>query len=133
MHDVTEGGVATALEELSAAGLHRLRIFRNRIPVREETRQICSVLGIDPLGLIASGSLLIVSEAPAADVLVEAIREAGGEATVVGEVVEPGMGVEAVGNEGDSSPWPHFAVDEIARIIGDNVAATRFNGPREAP
>jgi len=124
MHDVTEGGLATALEELSAAGQHRLRIFRDRIPVREETQRICSVLGIDPLGLIASGSLLIASEAAAVDAVSEAIREAGIEATVIGEVVEPGTGVEAVGSQGDSCPWPHFAVDEIARVFEDAATTT---------
>ncbi len=119
MHDVTEGGLATALEELSAAGQHRLRVFRDRIPVLEETQQICSVLGMDPLGLIASGSLLIVAEGAAGDELSKAIRETGVEATVIGEVVEPGIGVRAVDRHGEECPWPRFAVDEIARIFQD--------------
>jgi hypothetical protein len=59
MHDVTEGGIATALEELSAAGGCRLRVDLDRIPVFPETRTICRLLGVHPLGLIGSGSLLI--------------------------------------------------------------------------
>ena len=128
MHDVTEGGLATALDELSVAGQHRLRIFRDQIPVRVETHRICSVLGIDPLGLIASGSLLIISEATAADAISRAIREAGIEATVIGEVVEPGLGVEAIDSQGDSCFWPHFAVDEIARILEGAALTATFKG-----
>jgi len=59
MHDVTEGGLATAARELSIAGQHRIRIDMDQIPVFPQTRQISRLLGIDPMGLIGSGSLLI--------------------------------------------------------------------------
>jgi len=55
MHDVTEGGLATAVSELSIAGQHRIRIDMNRIPVFPQTRRICDALDISPLGLIGSG------------------------------------------------------------------------------
>ena len=60
MHDVTEGGLATALEEMSIAGRHKIKIYIDKIPVFPETRKISGdSLDIDPLGLIGSGSLLI--------------------------------------------------------------------------
>ena len=59
MHDVTEGGLATALDELSIAGNHKIKIYTDKIPVFPETRKISDLLDIDPLGLIGSGSLLI--------------------------------------------------------------------------
>ena len=69
MHDVTEGGLATALEELSIAGGHRIRIETDRIPVYPETEKICGLLKLDPLGLIGSGSLLICCRKGACDAL----------------------------------------------------------------
>ena len=118
MHDVTEGGVATALEELSAAGNHRIRVYPERIPVLKETAEICRLLGINPLGLIGSGSLLIVCAPDSCDSLLEKIRGAGIEATLIGEVQEEGVGIEAVSlPEGHIVEWPHFDVDEIARVF----------------
>ena len=116
MHDVTEGGVATALEELSIAGRHRIRIHLDRIPVFPQTRTVCRLLDLHPLGLIASGSLLICCRETAADCLQEKIRAAGIEATCIGRVMDGGRGVEAL-DKGRPANWPHFEVDEIARLF----------------
>lgn len=117
MHDVTEGGLATALEELSAAGGHRLRVYRDRIPVLPETRRLCDLLAIDPLGLIGSGSLLIACARGRCDELLASLRASGIDACCIGEVLESGRGIEALSGEGGSpAPWPHFEADEIARL-----------------
>jgi len=55
MHDVTEGGLATALEELSTAGEHKIAVQMDAVPVHPLTRKICDTMGLDPLGLIGSG------------------------------------------------------------------------------
>ena len=112
MHDVTEGGLATALEELSIAGRHRIAVERERIPVFPETEGFCRRLGIEPLGLIASGSLLICCRPEESDRLVAAIRTAGTEATAIGRVVSPGRGIDA-SRDGKAEEWPQFDVDEI--------------------
>jgi hydrogenase maturation factor len=117
MHDVTEGGLATALEELSAASGHRLKVFKDRIPILEETRRICGKLDIHPLGLIASGSLLIACKSGFADELVNRIRQAGIDVTEIGLVQAEGRGVEAVDELGAATGWPHFSTDEIARVF----------------
>ncbi len=117
LHDVTEGGAATALDELTRAGRHRIRVWAHRIPVYPETARICSLLGIDPLGLIGSGSLLIVCRPDSRERLREALGDRGIQATWVGEVLGPGSGVEAVDDEGTSLPWPHFEADELPRAI----------------
>ncbi len=62
MHDVTEGGVLGALWELAAASRVGLEIWKEKIPLLEETKAICKQLALDPLGLIASGSLLIMAD-----------------------------------------------------------------------
>jgi HAD superfamily hydrolase (TIGR01509 family) len=59
LHDVTEGGVGEALHELAVASDLRIQTQRQAIPVLPGTARICADLGLDPLGLIGSGSLLI--------------------------------------------------------------------------
>ena len=118
MHDVTEGGAATALEELSAAGGRRIRVFVDRIPVLKETRRICNFLKMNPLGLIGSGSLLICCERDHCEELMRSIREAGIAVTCIGEVLDKGAGIEAVDlKRGRPAELPRFEVDEIARLF----------------
>jgi hydrogenase expression/formation protein HypE len=116
MHDVTEGGLATALEELSTAGGHRMRVVSSYIPILPDTARVCALLGLNPLGLIGSGSLIICCPADASDEVVNSIRAAGIVAAVIGEVIEEGNGVQAVDRDGEEVPWPHFEVDELARL-----------------
>jgi hydrogenase expression/formation protein HypE len=116
MHDVTEGGLSTALEELSIAGRHRIRVFADRIPILDETAKIGRLLGIQPLGLIGSGSMLIRCAAAASDSLIKSIRIAGIDATWIGEILEEGTGIEVVNREGEKVAWPRFEVDEVARF-----------------
>ena len=116
MHDVTEGGLATALLELSIAGGHGLRVDIAEIPVLPECVTMCSLLGVDPLGLIGSGSLLIASRPESSNSLLKALRSAGIEVTRIGEVDNTPPGIQAV--DGTTCvEWPQFEVDEISRAI----------------
>jgi hydrogenase maturation factor len=115
MHDVTEGGLATAIRELGAAGGRRLRVHVDRIPVYPQTARVSSVLGIDPLGLIGSGSLLITCSSADAGPLAAAVADVGIEIADIGEVLEPGEGVEAL-NGGVPVEWPRFVRDEVSRV-----------------
>lgn len=122
MHDVTEGGVATALEELTAAGGCRLRVNLDRIPVFRETRRVCRRLGIHPLGLIGSGSLLICCRPRHSQRLEGDLRRTGIQVTCIGAVAEKGIGVQAF-RGGRPARWPRFEVDELARLFtGDKRA-----------
>jgi HAD superfamily hydrolase (TIGR01509 family) len=116
LHDVTEGGLATALSELSVAGGHRLRIRVDHIPIFPQTQRVCSLLGIDPLGLIGSGSLLICCRPEKAEAIMRAVAEAGIDVTRIGEVLEAGNGIEARLGQ-TTVPWPRFEVDEITRLF----------------
>jgi hydrogenase maturation factor len=116
MHDVTEGGVATALEELSAAGGRVLAVDLDRIPVYPLTRRIGRLLGVRPFGLIGSGSLLITCRPAAGDALVSRLTKAGIPVAVIGEVAEAGSGVRAF-RKGRPAAWQSFEVDEIARLF----------------
>ncbi len=84
MHDVTEGGVIGAIYELAEASGVGVDVWAERIPVRPETDAICRAVEADPLRLVGSGGLLIVI--PDGAGLVQALREAGIAAAVIGKV-----------------------------------------------
>lgn len=116
MHDVTEGGLATAVTELSLAGKHRIRIDMNCIPIFPQTQRICDAFNISPLGLIGSGSLLICCSPDTRDDILTGIRNAGIHAACIGEVLENGEGVVAMDGL-KQAVWPKFKVDELAHLF----------------
>jgi hydrogenase maturation factor len=61
LHDPTEGGIATGLQELAEAAGLGLLVDRERLPILPQCAIMCRHLGLDPLGLIGSGSLLIAA------------------------------------------------------------------------
>jgi hydrogenase expression/formation protein HypE len=116
MHDVTEGGVATAVWELSASGGHAIHVALDHIPVYDLTRRICAGLDLDPLGLIGSGSLLICCRPVHCETLMGRLTSAGIHATRIGSVGPRGSGVVAQ-NRGVHIEWPRFEVDEITKLF----------------
>jgi len=85
------------------------RIDPSAIRVLPECRAICEALGLDPLGLLASGSLLVAAAPDAVKAVEEALAHAGSPAWVIGEVVEPGAG--------NLDALPAFEADEITRVL----------------
>lgn len=116
MHDITEGGLATALEELSIAGGWSIRVDADNIPVYPETQKICDLLGVNPLGLIGSGSLLICCRSKDCKKLMENMGAAGVAITPIGEVMDRGQGIKAYKRKKQVS-WPAFEVDEITKLF----------------
>jgi hydrogenase expression/formation protein HypE len=116
MHDVTEGGLATALTELSVAVGHVFSIDRKRIRIREETSAICDALGLDPIGLIGSGSLLICCGRVDSEELLDTLRDNNIEAAIIGSVEGKGSGIRAYSG-GEEAHWPVFSRDELARMF----------------
>lgn len=116
MHDITEGGLATALAELSKAGDHMIRVNLKQIPVYPETQKICDVLGINPLGLIGSGSLLICCSKADSQELMHRIDAAGIEISCIGDVMDKGRGIHAYEGKKEVH-WPNFEVDEITKLF----------------
>ena len=115
MHDPTEGGLATGLFELVAPGGLGLRVTREHIAVLPETTAICHVLGLDPLGLIASGALLIAVAPAGTDAVMRAIRGAGIPVTGIGEVRPSSEGLTIVTRDATEPLTP--SRDEIARAF----------------
>jgi HAD superfamily hydrolase (TIGR01549 family) len=116
MHDVTEGGLATAVNELGIAGGHRLKINMDAIPIYHQTAKICRLLNINPYGLIGSGSLLISCHPSVAKPLMAQIQAKGINIVAIGEVLEAGEGIQAF-KQGQPCEWPSFGVDEITHLF----------------
>jgi hydrogenase maturation factor len=72
--------------------------------------------GIDPLGLIASGALLVATAPVDAGTILRALEEAGIRAVQIGTLEEEDAGVMAV-TKGKERPLPRFATDELARAF----------------
>ncbi len=128
MHDPTEGGLATALQELAFASNVDIVVDASAVNVLSICRKICDALEIDPWGLISSGALLATVQSDNQDSVVAALRVAGIEASVIGRIEAAGMEANAptvrVRDELDSVPTPiaTFERDELARHF-DAVAS----------
>jgi len=116
MHDPTEGGLATGLMEIAEASGLGLEVEREAIPVLPETQSLCRELGLDPLGLIASGSLLLTVSPAHTPRLLEALGQSGIRANVIGRMMprEHGLRMRAPAGVAD---LPSFTRDEIARFF----------------
>jgi hydrogenase maturation factor len=116
MHDPTEGGLATGLLEVSIAAKVGLLIEPDKIPVLPETSAVCGALGLDPMGLLASGSLIITLPPSDTPKLLSALKEAGVDAAVIGKVVAAKEGVKVRTAKGKAE-LPRFPRDELARFL----------------
>ncbi len=116
MHDPTEGGLATGLWEVAQAAGVGLKIDEAAIPLLPETAALCAHFRLDPLGIIASGALLIACPPTESAAIVAALSEAGIRATILGRAVGREQGCQLVSSRGER-PLPTFARDEIARLF----------------
>jgi hydrogenase maturation factor len=82
MHDVTEGGVFGALWEMAAASGTGIEVDLKKIPVRQETVEICEYFDINPYMLISSGAMLIATAHGSH--LVDRLAAAGIHGAVIG-------------------------------------------------
>ena len=116
MHDPTEGGLANALYEVAAAADVGLVVDSGRIPVLKECRMLCRHFGLDPMGLIASGSLLIMVDPGDSGKVIRAIEDAGVPAAKIGKIAPKSEGVK-IRDRGRIRDLPRFDRDEMARIL----------------
>ena len=116
LHDPTEGGLATGLHELAAAARVGMLIEMERIAVLPETALVCQELGLDPLGLLASGALLIAAPEGEAPKIITALQAAGIGASVIGKILEKEKGIKLM-RRGRVEDLPVFSRDELARFF----------------
>ena len=116
MHDPTEGGLATGLLELAKAADVGLIVEGDDIPILPECKRLSQHYGIDPLGLIASGTLLITVNPATTDSLIKSLNKESIPCTRIGMVVEKEKGIKI--RRGDNlSELPSFERDEITKLF----------------
>ena len=102
---------------MAAAANVGLLIDMEAVPVLPECREICDALGLDPLGLIASGSLLAAVPHNEVPNLIGALAREGISATEIGIFTEAADGLKV--RFGDEvRELPTFPRDELARWFG---------------
>ena len=117
MHDATEGGLIGGLTEVAAASEVGLRIDPAAVPVPPEVRAVCDHVGIDPFTSISEGTLIATVRPEHADGYVGALREAGIEGAVIGEVTDPRAGTVLV-EGGTERPLEHPGLDPFWEAFG---------------
>jgi len=92
MHDATEGGIASGIQEIAWASNTGIIAYEEKIPIYKETREICKALGIDPLKTISSGTLIISAQKEKAEKIVSALQKNNIQASIIGKVLEKTKG-----------------------------------------
>jgi hydrogenase expression/formation protein HypE len=95
MKDPTRGGLADALNELSEKSQVGILTYEDRIPVRDDVRAACEMLGLDPFEVGNEGKVIIDVVRQKAEELLEFLKstEAGKEAEIIGEATKDFTGV----------------------------------------
>jgi len=88
LRDPTRGGLTSALSEITQSAGTGMVIEEARIPISEEVKGACSILGLDPLYVANEGKMVAIVPADAADAVLAAMRghPRGREAAIIGEV-----------------------------------------------
>ena len=94
MRDATRGGLGAVLVELASQAGVTLEIDEQSIPVREEVRGICEIMGLDPLYIANEGKVVVFCSHEVQEHVLEAMRSSpyGADAAVIGRVEDAGKG-----------------------------------------
>ena len=112
MHDISEGGVLGALWELAECSGVGLEIELKKIPLRQETVEICDFYGLNPYQMVSGGSMLMAAED--GNGLVHRLAQAGIPAVIVGKATTGNDRVILNGEERRFLELPQ--TDEIHKI-----------------
>jgi hydrogenase maturation factor len=117
LHDPTEGGLAAGVWELAEASGTGAVLDVDTVPILPETRLVCDALGLDPLGLLASGALLAAVAPGTVQAALAALERHHLPARVIGRLTPRADGVRLRGGDGRLGDWPRFERDEVARYF----------------
>ena len=87
MRDATRGGIGGVLNELAEQINYGIQIYEDKIPVREEVKGICDILGFDYLFLANEGKFIAIVEEAQAQRVIEIMKNSGyPSASIIGEI-----------------------------------------------
>jgi hydrogenase expression/formation protein HypE len=94
LRDPTRGGITSVLTEIAEKASVGIRLHEASIPIGEDVKGACEILGLDPLYVANEGKLLAFVQPEKADAIVSAMREhpLGKQSVVIGEVVSDHRG-----------------------------------------
>jgi hydrogenase maturation factor len=115
MHDPTEGGLINGIIEMAMASEKEIEIELEKIYIYEESRLLCQEFGMDPLGTIASGALLVTVAPSDLPALERSFKKASIPISAIGRVNKGKARVLAVDQKKKKEVTP-FARDEILKI-----------------
>ncbi|GAH33240.1 unnamed protein product, partial [marine sediment metagenome] len=117
MHDPTEGGIATALAEISIAADIGVLIEREKINIFPESEEIFKLYNLNILNTITSGSLLICLDEKDSEDLVNLLQENNINANVIGTIVPKDKGLKIKEKNNEILPLEYVEIDEITKIF----------------
>jgi hydrogenase maturation factor len=115
MHDPTEGGVLNGLWELAEASGLGIEVWAEKIPVAPATRVICLTLGLDPLKLMSSGTLLLAVEESKRRTIQEVLLKLPCRLTEVGRLTRRSKGRVLV-RHGKRQAFTAVPQDELYKL-----------------
>ena len=119
LHDITEGGLFTALHEVAGASGLGLAVEEDSVPVLPETIGVCTALGLHPMGLLGSGAVLATLDSQYTPSLLRALESAGINAWEIGQIMPAEEGRVLFARSGGEVPLPVFHRDELARYFSE--------------
>lgn len=96
MHDPTEGGLIAGIWEIARASEVGICIEEESIPIFEETKIICKKFNLNPLSLLASGALLIITDKEDGERLMSIYEKSGIRCAKIGRVVPKKEGITII-------------------------------------
>ena len=116
MHDPTEGGLINGIVETARASRKEIEVDLERVHIYKESRILCEAYGLNPLGVIASGALLLTISPSDLSVLQKALERASLPVQVIGRVKRGPPRVLTLGGKRRKELKP-LSRDEILKIF----------------
>jgi len=117
MHDPTEGGITGGLHEMADASGKGFIVFKDRMVVRSETKEICKLFQVDPLQLIGSGSMLITCDEGSSKLILDRLKEKGIPAWLIGKVTPNPKQRQIIHEDGGREPLPRPVSDHLWKAL----------------
>jgi hydrogenase expression/formation protein HypE len=119
LRDLTRGGLASAMIEIAKSADQNITLFDEKIPVREDVKGACEILGLDPIHVANEGKFAVIIPRDFAEKTLEIIKSfpLGKEAQIVGHVTKGDSGMVIMENAfGGKRVVEMFSGEQLPRI-----------------